>query len=959
MSGDYSRFTFDPRDYFAAVCMQQGRVALDADWNELVALLERRLRAETVDIMGRAIVPRETDDAFRIRLAGSGTSRTLTIGRGRMYVDGLLAENHGKAAWLTQQPETEPDPATLPVLDLARGRDGRPVGVMAEEIGTAVLDYGTQPYYFARYEPLPTSAGPHLVYLDVWQRELTSLERPDLLELALGGVDTTTRWQTVWQVKVLPDIGAGASCASAEADIRGWLDLTAPAAGRLTTVPIDVDEDDEQCTVKPDGQYRGPENQLYRIEIHGGGGLGRATFKWSRENASVAVAVEKITGADRLRLASLGRDETLGLGVGHWIEVTDDHRVLHGQPGEVRRIVEVDADAREIVLDSDLPVAADALTSFENDENRLKQRRTRVIRWDQKDGVTGDGVVQIPADGGPVALEKGIAVTFSLAPTGGLFRPLDYWAFPARSADASFERLYKAPPRGVHHHYARLSVITLPSGADDCRDHWPPEAQASKHEGCGCTVCVTSQTHNGGSLTLQRAVDMVGGKGGTICLEAGRYDVKDPLNIAGGASLRIVGQGPRTELVFAGGTAGIIIQKSSSIRLEDLRAVIGKGAGVMVMDSRAVMLRRLELEANSGAAVALAGAIDGLEIDANTLTGDAGVFAGDDSLLAGAVSISNNTVNCGANGLRLTAKKVGRGVIRLCRNRVRGGTQGAIVVLGAEAEDADIEIEGNRIWATRSAIRIGVAGAVRVANNDISGIKADTQQAGDGVMGISVSRAIRLDVESNRISRIGLDVDRIESNAYCAGIDVSGCRDVRIAGNAIVGIGPDAKPVPVIGVNVRYGPTCHVTGNAIELLASLEPDVACYGLQAIEDADPSYRELRHRLTVDHNAFKITARKSSAAVRINPDQARLQFPVDCILNGNDCSLLRGAGGLPVVVVAANSIVASSNRVWHVNRDLLSMMLSVVSDGRPAIVGNVTSGRISPTLGQPWELCNVIG
>src|SRR5262245_40718288 len=131
MSGDYSRFTFNPRDYFAAVCMQQGRVALDADWNELVALLERRLRAETVDIMGRAIVPDETKDAFRIGLSGSGASRTLTIGRGRMYVDGLLAENHGKAAWLPP-PEPAPDPATLPVLDLGRGRDGKPVGVMAE-----------------------------------------------------------------------------------------------------------------------------------------------------------------------------------------------------------------------------------------------------------------------------------------------------------------------------------------------------------------------------------------------------------------------------------------------------------------------------------------------------------------------------------------------------------------------------------------------------------------------------------------------------------------------------------------------------------------------------------------------------------------------------------------------------------------------------------------------------------
>ena len=36
MAGDYTRFTFRPEHDHAAVLMQQGRVQLDADWNELV-----------------------------------------------------------------------------------------------------------------------------------------------------------------------------------------------------------------------------------------------------------------------------------------------------------------------------------------------------------------------------------------------------------------------------------------------------------------------------------------------------------------------------------------------------------------------------------------------------------------------------------------------------------------------------------------------------------------------------------------------------------------------------------------------------------------------------------------------------------------------------------------------------------------------------------------------------------
>src|SRR3954454_11054643 len=100
MGADLSRGRFDPLRDFAGVVLQQGRLLLDADFNEYVALLDRRLRAETCDLTsfgpdanhaGTAWVPRQTPDGFRVTASGGG----LSIGRGRMYVDGLLAENHG------------------------------------------------------------------------------------------------------------------------------------------------------------------------------------------------------------------------------------------------------------------------------------------------------------------------------------------------------------------------------------------------------------------------------------------------------------------------------------------------------------------------------------------------------------------------------------------------------------------------------------------------------------------------------------------------------------------------------------------------------------------------------------------------------------------------------------------------------------------------------------------------
>jgi hypothetical protein len=49
MGADVSRARFDALRDFAGVVLQQGRLLLDADFNEYVALLDRRLRAETCD----------------------------------------------------------------------------------------------------------------------------------------------------------------------------------------------------------------------------------------------------------------------------------------------------------------------------------------------------------------------------------------------------------------------------------------------------------------------------------------------------------------------------------------------------------------------------------------------------------------------------------------------------------------------------------------------------------------------------------------------------------------------------------------------------------------------------------------------------------------------------------------------------------------------------------------------
>ena len=39
LRGDITRDTFDPSKHFSRVLMQQGRVQLDADWNEQISIL--------------------------------------------------------------------------------------------------------------------------------------------------------------------------------------------------------------------------------------------------------------------------------------------------------------------------------------------------------------------------------------------------------------------------------------------------------------------------------------------------------------------------------------------------------------------------------------------------------------------------------------------------------------------------------------------------------------------------------------------------------------------------------------------------------------------------------------------------------------------------------------------------------------------------------------------------------
>src|SRR5580658_3674682 len=61
MKGDFSRVTFRQEKQYSRVLMQQGRVQMDADWNEQMAILAHRNEIQMADIVGASGVPAGSD----------------------------------------------------------------------------------------------------------------------------------------------------------------------------------------------------------------------------------------------------------------------------------------------------------------------------------------------------------------------------------------------------------------------------------------------------------------------------------------------------------------------------------------------------------------------------------------------------------------------------------------------------------------------------------------------------------------------------------------------------------------------------------------------------------------------------------------------------------------------------------------------------------------------------------
>ena len=446
MKGDFSRIRFNPAKQYTSVLKQQGRVDLDSDANEQCAIDERLRATINTDVIGLYGGP-EDYAGFAIQIVGD----KIVIGAGRYYVGGLLVENPHPVSYDEQSHLLDPTNTAADLLS------------QLQQLG---------------------SAGTIQFVLEVWQRLVTALDDPCLLDPALGQADTTARVQTVWrvvgtviqsstQVGGLQHFGdkkefvVGVHHLQSESDFdlaqASAISQLAPCCQVLYQenqgdphtggMGAGLSGGGTDCGCQPIAAagYQGLENQLYRVEIHKGGDLSSATFKWSRENGSVVTQVTQV-GANSpvITVSSLGPDANLGFQAGQWVELYDDTYIFGetpNQPGPLFQIAQVTPATLQVTMTT--PV-------FGIDTNR----NARMRRWDQVgDSATDSG---IPVSSTPIPLENGIEVNF----TDGQFQSGDYWTIPARTADGQIDwppcggnQLHFQPPAFSRIHRAPVACV--------------------------------------------------------------------------------------------------------------------------------------------------------------------------------------------------------------------------------------------------------------------------------------------------------------------------------------------------------------------------------------------------------------------------------------------------------------------------------------------------------------------
>ncbi len=469
MQGDLSRHSHDPAKRFTAVRFEQGRMLADADLNEAMLLALARLDRVASDLVGPSGAPAEPPVPFtwqpsaldpqQVGVGAILTTGTAVIGRGTsFFAAGIAAGARLHAGGQTRTVATvltetvllvdEPFEPDLPAagnfqITVRDGGAGLQVhagcysvaGLRCELAATVALSAQPDLPGYA----LPSADGRYLAYLEAWERTLSTLAEPLLAEPALLGPDTCLRTRVVAQVKLLA-VGATATCGG----FAAWEPL--PPAVQLAARSLG----------------RPPADRLYRVEVQAPGPPGTATFKWARDNASAAAPIEALGPGEITVAPPIGLAGEAAFAAGQWVEVSDERRILAGEPGVLVQLARVVGQVLSV-------------ESWPGGTPPLLGAGASARRWDSP----GEVSVEVGEAGDLwLSIEGGLEVRFAAAAAASCAVG-DAWLLPVRVASGGvlWPQLAGTPlavdPQSPRHRFAPLAIVERSGGrfrvVSDCR----------------------------------------------------------------------------------------------------------------------------------------------------------------------------------------------------------------------------------------------------------------------------------------------------------------------------------------------------------------------------------------------------------------------------------------------------------------------------------------------------------
>ena len=567
MPSDRSRSSHDIRYNYSGVVTQQGRVILDRDFNALQQIVNSEIESDALDIIGPCGTP---DNGFAVSLAASGqTSPPLWSPPAPLSPPGI-----------------EPFDFLVSPGTMYLGGERAVLPKVRQNGEIATYSYFDQPDWINPTNPFGSDKFStfsralrfEAVYLHVVEQEVSAAEDPDLLDVALGGPDTTQRLRLMRYIRrqSTPDN----TCADAFTDVvngfaaRG-LTFDAASMRLLPAAKLQVSFTETQAVSDPcdptaSGGYLGEDNQLIRVQIVTPGSAAspvqQPTLAWGYDNASFIYRVAKLpagatANVSTLQLGSNPVDAFHTPIQGQLVEVLRTTAVLESEPDQtaapgsqstiVRCVAEpigkfftlaqpYDPSTQTVVLDGTLP------SEYASDPNPLFIRVWQgQVAFDPTGG-TPAPLTDITNQGMPPGLQ--VAITVAPGSGGGqVAAPVGaYWMIAVRPSTPQGvypEQLLVTPqpPDGPRQWICPLAVIdwtgatASPSGqpvVTDCRQTFDNLVDLSKR-GAGCCRVSVSPTNFGAGKTLQSVIDQAVGlaQGVTVCLNPGVYTFDQPLRL--------------------------------------------------------------------------------------------------------------------------------------------------------------------------------------------------------------------------------------------------------------------------------------------------------------------------------------------------------------------------------------------------------------------------------------------